>query len=380
MAKEGGEGPDPTPAKASASEGSTQTVSRNLSQFEKLPLRRIVLLGLTVAIVIVIGGGAYKTLTGTPHYPLSFWVNLTIIGLALGSIYALIALGYSLVYGILRMINFAHGEVFMAGAFGSYFFATAYERSGYLDRHPIPALAILLVSAIVVSVGVAALLERVAYRPLRNAPRLVPLITAIGASLFLQNTFQGFFGSESKGYPRPLVLTGTIKLGQVSFDKMDPVVVVTAFVMMLVLQWFVKKTKSGQAMRAVAEDRETASLMGIDVDRVVVITFVIGGLLAGVAAVLYSLMFGQVQATMGFLPGISAFTAAVLGGIGSIPGAALGGVILGVSESVGPCLLLCGVNAPSPFELKGVVTFSILVLVLIFKPGGLLGTGEVEKV
>lgn len=382
MARGGGEGADPAPAASPPPARARAGVSRNLGRLERLPLRRIVLLGLTVAIVIVIGGGAFKTLTlpGSQRSDWTFWVNLTIIGLALGSIYALIALGYSLVYGILRMINFAHGEVFMAGAFGSFFFATAYESSGFMDRYPIPALVILLASAMAVSVGVAVLLERVAYRPLRNAPRLVPLITAIGASLFLQNTFQGFFGSQSFGYPRPHFLSGTIVFGRISFDKMDPVVVVTAILMMLVLHWFVQRTKSGQAMRAVAEDRETASLMGIDVDRVVVITFVIGGLLAGVAAVLYSLMFGTVQATMGFLPGISAFTAAVLGGIGSIPGAAIGGIVLGISESVGPCLLLCGVHAPSPFELKGVVTFSILVLVLIFKPGGLLGTGEVEKV
>jgi branched-chain amino acid transport system permease protein len=149
---------------------------------------------------------------------------------------------------------------------------------------------------------------------------------------------------------------------------------------MVLLQWFVRRTKTGKAMRAVAQDREIASLMGIDVDRVVVATFMIGGLLAGIAAVLYSLTFGSVSATMGFLPGIAAFTAAVLGGIGSIPGAALGGLVLGVAESVGPYLLLSGVHAPSPFELKGVVTFSILVIVLIFRPAGLLGTGEVEKV
>ncbi len=155
-----------------------------------------------------------------------------------------------------------------------------------------------------------------------------------------------------------------------SFDKVDIVVVVTATIVMVALQAFVRRTKTGRSMRAVAEDREIASLMGIDVDRVVVITFVIGGMLAGVAGVLYSLTFGQVSATMGFLPGIAAFTAAVLGGIGSIPGAALGGLLLGVAESVGPYLLLSGVHAPSPFELKGVITFSVLVLVLIFRPGG----------
>ncbi len=367
---------------ANAGRGAPAATVRTLGRLERLPIRRMVLVGLTAAIVVVVGGGITKTLTLPAGQRLSwsFWANLIIIGTALGSIYALIALGYTLVYGILRMINFAHGEVFMAGAFASYFFANAYENSGFLDRHPFPALAILLISAIAVSVGVAVLLERIAYRPLRNAPRLVPLITAIGASLFLQNSFQGLFGAEAQGYPRPKLLAGTVKFGKVSFDKMDPIVFLTAVALMVALQLFVKRTRTGKSMRAVAEDREIASLMGIDVDRTVVTTFVIGGVLAGVAGVLYSLAFGQVNARMGFLPGIAAFTAAVLGGIGSIPGAAIGGLILGIAESVGPYLLLSGVHVPSPFELKGVVTFSILVLVLIFRPGGILGGGEAEKV
>ncbi len=355
---------------------------QRLGRFERLPVRRIVLTLLTVTIVVAVGGGIFKTLTltGVDHLGWTFWANLLVIGLALGSVYALIALGYTLVYGILRMINFAHGEIFMAGAFGSFFFAAAYAKSGFLNAHPWLALAILFLVAMGVSTGIAVLLERVAYRPLRNAPRLVPLITAIGASLFLQNSFQGFFGSQTRGYPRPSLLDGTIKLGRVSFDKIDPVVIATAIVVMIGLQFFVKRTKTGKAMRAVAQDREIASLMGIDVDRVVVTTFVLGGMLAGIAGVLYALTFGQVGATMGFLPGIAAFTAAVLGGIGSVPGAAIGGLILGVAESVGPYLLLSGINVPSPFELKGVITFSILVLVLIFRPGGILGTGEAEKV
>jgi branched-chain amino acid transport system permease protein len=354
----------------------------SLGWLERLPVRRIVLTILTVVLVVVVGGGIFKTLTlsGTEHLDWSFWANLLVIGVALGAVYALIALGYTLVYGILRMINFAHGEVFMMGAFASFFFAFAYAQSGFLNAHPFPAMGVLFLTAILVSVGVAVLLERIAYRPLRNAPRLVPLITAIGASLFLQNTAQGMFGSQTRGYPRPEILEGTIKIGKVSFDKIDPVVIVTSIVVMVLLELFVKRTKTGKSMRAVAQDREIASLMGIDVDRVVVITFAIGGILAGIAGVLYSMTFGQVGATMGFLPGIAAFTAAVLGGIGSIPGAALGGLILGVAESVGPYLLLSGLNVPSPFELKGVITFSILVLVLIFRPGGLLGTGEAEKV
>jgi branched-chain amino acid transport system permease protein len=358
------------------------STGRSLGWLERLPTRKIVLTALTVAIVLVVGGGALKTLTlpAGERLTWSFWANLLVIGIALGAVYALIALGYTLVYGILRMINFAHGEVFMFGAFASFFFANAYAKSGFLNTHPYEALAVLFVSAILVSVGVAVLLERVCYRPLRNAPRLVPLITAIGASLFLQNTAQGFFGPQTQGYPRPSVLDGTITIGQVSFDKIDPLVFVTAVVLMIALQAFVKRTRTGKAMRAVAEDREIASLMGIDVNRVVVVTFVIGGILAGIAGVLYALTFGNVGATMGFLPGIAAFTAAVLGGIGSIPGAAIGGLILGVAESVGPYLLLSGFKVSSPYELKGVITFSILVLVLIFRPGGILGTGEAEKV
>jgi branched-chain amino acid transport system permease protein len=357
---------------------------RELSPLERLPVRRIVLTVLTIVIVVVVGGGIYKTLTlpEAERYDWSFWANLMVNGLALGAVYALIALGYTLVYGILRMINFAHGEVFMAGAFGSYFFAAAYADSGFLNAHPWEALAILFLVGMGVSTATAVLLERICYRPLRNAPRLVPLITAIGASLFLQNSFQGFFGSQTRGYPRPTLLEGSITIGQsgVSFDKIYPVVIVTAIVVMILLQLFVKRTKTGKAMRAVAQDREIASLMGIDVTRVVVTTFILSGMLAGIAGVLYALTFGNVGATMGFLPGIAAFTAAVLGGIGSIPGAAIGGLILGMAEQVGPYLLLIGINVPSPYELRGVITFSILVLVLIFRPGGILGTGEAEKV
>ena len=277
------------------------TGGRSLGRLERLPTRKIVLTALTVAIFVVVGGGIFKTFTlpAGERPGFAFLANLFVIGLALGSVYALIALGYSLVYGILRMINFAHGEVFMFGAFASFFFASAYSRSGFLNSQPIIALAILFASGIVVSVGVAVLLERVAYRPLRNAPRLVPLITAIGASLFLQNTAQGFFGSQTRGYPRPSFLEGSITIGSVSFDKIVPVVVVTSIVVMVVLELFVQRTRTGKSMRAVAQDREIASLMGIDVDRVVVITFIIGGTLAGIAGVLYALTFGVVGADHG---------------------------------------------------------------------------------
>jgi branched-chain amino acid transport system permease protein len=278
------------------------------------------------------------------------------------------------------MINFAHGEVFMFGAFAAFFFSDAWEKSGFLDRSPVLSIALLMVIAMVTSMGVAILLERLAYRPLRNAPRLVPLITAIGASLFLQNTARGFFGAKNRGFGVPEALDGTWTILGITMDRIQVVVLVTVIVAVTVLSLFVARTKTGKSMRAVAADSEIASLMGIRVDRVIVTTFAIGGLLAGIAAVLFSLTFESVNFTMGFRPGIAAFTAAVLGGIGSISGAALGGVFLGLLQSVGPALILTGYGIPSSFQLKDAFTFLILVLVLIFRPGGLLGSGEAEKV
>jgi branched-chain amino acid transport system permease protein len=358
------------------------TAGRRLGRLERLPLRRIILIALGTGIVVGVGFGAFKsfTLPAEHRYSAANWRDFIVLGVALGSVYALIALGYSLVYGILGMINFAHGEVFMAGAFASFFFADAYARSGFLDRRPVPALAILFVVAMAISGTVAVLLERIAYRPLRGAPRLVPLIAAIGASFFLQNTFRGFFGAQTRGYPTPNVLDGQWKILGVPVDRVSVIDIVMAIILMVALQLFVSRTRMGKSMRAVAQDKEIASLMGINVDRVIVSTFLIGGLMAGIAGVLYALTFGQVSFYMGFAPGIAAFTAAVLGGIGSIAGAALGGLLLGLLQSVGPPLLLSGVHVPSPFQLQDVITFSVLVLVLIFRPGGILGTGEAEKV
>ena len=353
-----------------------------MSAFERFPWRRVILVSLSIFIGIFVVYGSWKTLTlpEGERYSGAAWLDFVILGIAQGAILALIALGYTLVYGILRMINFAHGEIFMVGAFASYFFADAYLKSGYLNRHPVSALGILFLTAITTSVAVALLLERVAYRPLRNSPRLVPLITAIGASLFLQSAVRGFFGTATRGYPKPDVLTGTWTIFGIEIARIEVLVFVVSVAAMIVLQLFVSRTKTGKSMRAVAEDSEIASLMGIDVDRVVVTTFAIGGALAGIAGVLFALSFEQVNFYMGFRPGIAAFTAAVLGGIGSIGGAALGGFALGLLQSVGPALLLTGIGVPSPFQLKDVVTFAVLVLVLIFRPGGLLGSGGAEKV
>jgi len=354
-----------------------------MSRLERLPWRRIILVVLGVTIVAVVAIGATKTLSlsaAEGGYSGDAWLDFIVEGVAQGAIFAMIALGYSLVYGILRMINFAHGEVFMAGAFGSFFFAEAFASSGFLNRSPVFALLLLTLVAVAVSVGTAVLLERLAYRPLRNAPRLVPLITAIGASLFLQNVFRGFFGPQPYGYPKPNLLVGGFDIVGLQLTKVQLLVLITAVVSMIALQVFVSRTTTGRAMRAVAQDSEIASLMGIDVNRVVVITFGIGGVLAGVAGILFSLTFGQVQFTMGFRPGIAAFTAAVLGGIGSIGGAALGGFLIGLLRAVGPPLILTGFGIPSVFSLRDAFVFLVLVLVLVFRPGGLLGTGEAEKV
>jgi branched-chain amino acid transport system permease protein len=347
---------------------------------ERFPIRRVILITLSIVIGVGVLLGSYKTLTLTEgRISAAGWRDFLIFGVALGSIYAMIALGYSLVYGILLMINFAHGEVFMVGAFASFYVAQSLETAGLLDSNPVLSILIMLVAAMSASMAVAVLLERVAYRPLRNAPRLVPLITAIGASLFLQYTAASFFGSDSKGYPSIASLEGTWTIVGIPIAKTLLLAIVAAVVMMVGLTLFISRTTTGKAMRAVAEDKEIASLMGINVNRVIVTTFGVGGILAGVAGVMFALVFGLVQYNMGFVPGIKAFTAAVLGGIGSVAGAAIGGLILGVVESVAPFLLLAGIHVPAPNQLRDVVAFSILVLVLIFRPGGILGSGEPER-
>jgi branched-chain amino acid transport system permease protein len=328
------------------------------------------LIGLAIAAAVV--WGTIKTLE-LHLYTGSGWADLTIRGLALGGVYALIAMGYTMVYGILKMINFAHSEVFMSGPFAAVFVALGLSKSGFLDRQPVLGLAIIAVVAMGVSAGIALLLERICYRPLRTAPRLVPLITAIGASFFLQYTFRGLFGSGSFGYPAIKALSGSFTIAGIQIFNTQAVVIGGAVVMMLILFGIVQWTKIGKAMRAVSEDKEAAELMGINVDQIIVFTFFLGGASAGAAGVLYILLFPVVNFYMGFIPGIKAFTAAVLGGIGNVPGAFLGAIILGLLESVGPNLFLTGLGIPSPSQLKDAIAFIVLVLILIFRPTGILG-------
>jgi len=328
------------------------------------------LIGFSILAVVI--GGMIATLA-SGKYTRADWINLTVYGISQGGVYALIALGYTLVYGILRMINFAHGDVFMAGAYIGYFVATYLDKTGFLDRHLVLGLIIVTLVAMFSSMLIAVLIERIAYRPLRRAPRLVPLITALGVSFFLEYTFLGLFGSGIKGYPEPEQLKGTIVIFGVAVLKTQALVIASAILMLALLWFFVQRTKTGKAMQAVSEDKDVAALMGINVDRIIVITFAVGGALAGAAGVLYGLLFRQVYFFMGFLPGLKAFTAAVLGGIGNVAGAMLGGMFLGIAESLFPNLILDGLHIPAPYQLKDGLAFLLLVLVLIFRPTGILG-------
>ncbi|HEY3475816.1 MAG TPA: branched-chain amino acid ABC transporter permease [Anaerolineales bacterium] len=327
-------------------------------------------IGLSIAVMVIYGSA--KTLA-LGKYSTEVWIDLTITGLALGGVYALIALGYTLVYGILRMINFAHSEVFMSGPFTAVFAADALRAAGWWNTYPLLSLLIVILVSAGVASSIALLLERIAYRPLRNAPRLVPLITAIGASFFLQYTFRGFYGSGLKGYPEMAIFQGAWMIGAIRVFKTQATVIIGAFILMLILYAIVQRTKIGKAMRSVSEDKEAAALMGINVDRTIATTFALGGAAAGMAGILYLLLFPVAHFYMGFFPGLKAFTAAVLGGIGNVPGAFLGAMVLGLLESVGPSLFLDGLGIPAAYQLKDAIAFTILVFILIFRPSGILG-------
>lgn len=329
----------------------------------------------TALIAIVAGiAGSIQNLAAGEGPSLEQWRDLVISSLSTGFMYGLIALGYSMVYGVLGFINFAHGEVFMSGAMAGFVAAALLFNNGFWDANPWASMLIVLIVAMVTSTLVAVITERVAYRALRNSPRLVPLITSIGVSFFLQYAFAGLFGVRVRSYPPPPgALGGEVMVLGAAIGAAKLLVIGVAVVSMVALWLFVGRTKTGRSMRAVAEDREIAGLMGINVDRTIVTTFAVGGAMAGVAALLWALLFRTVDFLTGFLPGIKAFTAAVLGGIGNLPGAMLGGVLLGLFEGVGPLLVLSGLGIPAVSQLKDAVAFSALVLVLIFKPDGLLG-------
>ncbi|MBF0218013.1 MAG: high-affinity branched-chain amino acid ABC transporter permease LivH [Gammaproteobacteria bacterium] len=301
------------------------------------------------------------------------FIQQIINGLTLGSIYALIAIGYTMVYGIIGMINFAHGEIYMIGAYISIVVIAALAMIG-ITALPVVLLLTLLMTIIITSLYGWSV-ERIAYRPLRGRHRLVPLISAIGMSIFLQNYVQIAQGARDIAM-QPLI-SGGWRFGdaggfQIYVSYMQVIIALVTLAFMILLSLFILKSRVGKASRAVAQDREMANLLGIDTDQIISITFVIGAALAAVAGLLVGLYYGIVNAYIGFIVGLKAFTAAVLGGIGSIPGAMLGGVLLGLVESFSSAYLST--------EYKDVVAFSVLILVLLFRPTGLMGKPEVEKV
>lgn len=321
-------------------------------------------------------------------------IEQLINGVTLGGMYALIALGYTLVYGILLMINFAHSELFMSGAYvglgvltlltSKVFIAKAVAAAPFFGWL-VPAreffvgsgfgltilFLIVFASAMIVVGFMGVLIERFAYRPLRHAPRLAPLISAVGVSIFLQNAVLLWIDSKQIPFPNPMP-PHSITIGGIQISTIKILIVASAIVLMLLLDTFVSRTRIGKAMRATSQDREAAGLMGIDINFVIAVAFFIGPALGAVAGVFYGMYYGSVVFNMGFIPGIKSFTAAVIGGIGNLRGAMLGGFVLGIVESLAAGFLSTG--------YKDVVAFVILILVLIFRPGGLLGESVVEKV
>jgi branched-chain amino acid transport system permease protein len=284
-------------------------------------------------------------------------------GLSLGSIYALIALGYTMVYGIIKLINFAHGDIYMVGAFIGYFSIL------YLNVGIFGALVIAMICCVLLGI----LIERIAYKPLRNATRIAALITAIGVSFLLEYTTVFALGAQSRAFPEVLKVVRFGLFGNKIFiTNKEILIFVVTIVLMILLQYIVKKTKTGKAMRAVAFDRDAALLMGVNIDNTISATFALGSALAGAAGVLVGVYYSAISPLMGVNPGLKAFVAAVLGGIGSIPGAALGGVLMGVIETM--------VIAYGQSTYRDAVAFAILIIILIIKPSGIFGSNTREKV
>jgi branched-chain amino acid transport system permease protein len=304
------------------------------------------------------------------------FIQLTVDALTLGSVYALIALGYTLVYGVLKLLNFAHGDVFMVGTFIGY---GVLQVLGGTSNPMLPVWLMITVITFAAMAGCAGLgvaIERFAYRPLRDAPRIAPLISALGVSFFLANSMQLLFGATPRNYNTfnfgngELYLKG-FDIGNVRVPLLRIVTILSAFALMIVLWFLVNKTRTGKAMRATSFDREAAAMMGIDIDRVIVFTFVLGSALAGAAGVMFALRV-PTNVSIGFIAGLKGFTAAVIGGIGSIPGAMAGGLVLGLAESY--------TQGYISTQWSDLIVFSILIAFMIFRPQGLLGRPDIRKV
>ncbi|PZG83973.1 branched-chain amino acid ABC transporter permease [Streptomyces sp. NTH33] len=299
-------------------------------------------------------------------------------GLLLGSMYGLVAIGYTMVYGIVQLINFAHGEIFMTGAFGAlsvYLWVLPNGTSMWV------ALPLMLLGGIIVAVLVAIGAERFAYRPLRGGPRLAPLITAIGLSLALQQAVWAWYPEAKSARTFPQIAGGPFEIGSVTIQTGDIFVFCAAPISMAILAYFVMKTRTGRGMQATAQDPDTAKLMGVNTDRIIVVAFALGATFAAVGGVAYGLKYGQIDFRMGFMLGLKAFTAAVLGGIGNIYGAMIGGLVLGVAETLATAFIsdIPGMHQFGSQSWANVWAFVLLILVLLFRPQGLLGERVADR-
>ena len=308
----------------------------------------------------------------------NLFVTELVAGVTHGAVYALIALGYSMVYGILKLLNFAHGDVYMVGAFIGYGLITVFGGATALSINIVLLLTLMFVCAMLGGGLLGVMIERFAYRRLRTAPRIAPLITALGVSFFLENAAQLILGAQQQQYnpfgwlTTPVAAKGWFLPSHVLFSYAHAIVIAGTIILMVVLTWFVQRTQTGKAMRATSFDREAAAMMGIDVDRVIVVTFFIGSALAGAAGVFNGIEYSQVFPFMGFQAGLFAFTAAVVGGIGNLPGSVAGGLLIGLAEAFATGYV------SSTFQQA--VVFAILIVVMLVRPSGLFGRAAVQKV
>jgi branched-chain amino acid transport system permease protein len=305
---------------------------------------------------------------------MSFFLQELVNGITTGALYSLVALGFSMVYGVLKLLNFAHGDLYMVGAFVGFFVIQWFGGAQHLTIAVPLLLVIMFVLAAGLVGGLGVAIERFAYRPLRDAPRIAPLITAIGVSFFLESSALLLFGAQYRVYNTAdfISLSSGIQIGSVTIDSVQILVLVLGVLLMVGLQLLVNRTRLGRQMRAVAADREAAEMLGINVNFVITATFFLGSALAGVAGIMGGLLFNQVTSTIGFIAGLKAFTAAVVGGIGSIPGAMLGGLFIGVAESF--------VTGYISSTYSNLIVFGILIVVMLLRPSGLLGQAQLQKV
>ena len=305
---------------------------------------------------------------------MSFFFQELVNGLTTGALYALVALGFSMVYGVLKLLNFAHGDLYMVGAYIGFFVIQWFGGAQHLSIAVPLLLVIMFVLAAGLVGGLGVAIERFAYRPLRDAPRIAPLITAIGVSFFLESSALLLFGAQYRVYNTAdfISLSSGIQIGSVTIDSVQILVLVLGVVLMVGLQLLVNRTRLGRQVRAVAADREAAEMLGINVNFVITATFFLGSALAGVAGIMGGLLFNQVTSTIGFIAGLKAFSAAVVGGIGSIPGAMLGGLVIGVAESF--------VTGYISSTYSNLIVFGILIVVMLIRPSGLLGRAQLQKV